>query len=109
MLLLFGVFLRWSMIFKTDYLVTCPLQKMAQLDEEKSQLLFDVCCLWQYLRPKMISNFPHAVVEKYDQLFLKGILGWGEQRLWETQDVGALDLWNRSSQKRPGWRQPKIP
>ena len=32
------------------------LQKLAQLDEEKQQLLFDVCCVWVYLAPKMAQS-----------------------------------------------------
>jgi hypothetical protein len=48
---------------------------MAQLDDEKQLQLFDVCCLWKYLQPKIRENFPGSVLQKYDQMFLKGILG----------------------------------
>ena len=51
------------------------LQKLAQLDDEKQMQLFDVCCLWVYLQPKIKENFPGSVLQKYDQMFLKGILG----------------------------------
>ena len=51
------------------------LQKLAQLDEEKQQHLFDVCCVWVYLAPKMAQTYPKSVVDKYHALFMKGMLG----------------------------------
>ncbi|CAL1126565.1 unnamed protein product [Cladocopium goreaui] len=49
-------------------------QEILQNDEEKHQFLFDICCVWQYLQPKMKSSFPMAVLEKYNQMFFKGNL-----------------------------------
>ncbi|CAL1173958.1 unnamed protein product [Cladocopium goreaui] len=57
------------------------MKKQAQLDEERHQLLFDVCCLWEYLLPKLESTFPKPTVEKCAALFSKGSL---------DADLGAL-------------------
>ena len=61
-------------------MVTCPyllsLQKLAQLDDDKQQLLFDICCVWVYLRPKMAGTFPTSVMDKYEGMFMKGMLGY---------------------------------
>jgi len=38
-------------------------------------LLHDVCCLWTWLRPKLVEAFPGAVVDKHDLLFMRGTLG----------------------------------
>ena len=53
-----------------------PLQKLAQLDEEKQQTLFDICCVWLHLQPKLEANFPKEVLDRYTQMFMKGILDY---------------------------------
>ena len=54
-----------------------PVQKQAQLDDDKHQHLFDICCVWRYLQPKLAEAFPQGVVDKYNQMFQKGFLGLG--------------------------------
>lgn len=58
-------------VFKTKS-VASLVQKQAQLDEEGHQALFDVCCLWVYLKPKLEENFPAPIVQKCENLFQKG-------------------------------------
>lgn len=55
-----------------------PLQKLAQLDEQGHQTLFDICCVWLYLGPKLQANFPQEVIAKYSQMFMKGMLDYHE-------------------------------
>ena len=49
-----------------------PLQKAAQVDEEQSMALFDICCLWVWLKEKMTKEFPGEIVDQHTVLFLKG-------------------------------------
>ena len=38
-------------------------------------LLYDSCCLFLYLVPKLQAEFPGDVVDKHVELFMKGHLG----------------------------------
>ena len=51
------------------------LQKAAQLTDEQHYVLFDVCCLWLWLRPKLAQAYPAEIIDKHDKLFQKGCLG----------------------------------
>ena len=53
---------------------TIPIapKKSAQLDEEQSVLLFDICCVWIWLRRHMVNEFTGNVVDQHDGLFMKG-------------------------------------
>ena len=68
-----------------------PLQKLAQLDEEKHQTLFDMCCVWLYLQPKLQANFPQEVLDKYNQMFMKGMLDYHESYGFRYQSWGFCD------------------
>jgi hypothetical protein len=50
------------------------LQKAAQLSDEQHHLLFDVCCLWLWLLPKLSKHYPYEIVQKHVKLFNKGSL-----------------------------------
>lgn len=50
-------------------------QAFAQLNEEQLQMLFDVCCVWIYLVPKLESSFNATAVSKCREMFDKGKLG----------------------------------
>ena len=50
-------------------------QKNSQLSEEDHMLLYDSCCLFLYLVPKLQAEFPGDVVDKHVELFMKGHLG----------------------------------
>ena len=51
-----------------------PCQKQAQLTEEQHLVLHDCVCLWVWLQPLMTAAFPNKDVEKYAELFEKGML-----------------------------------
>ena len=48
---------------------------MHQLNEDAQLLLFDSCCLWLWIRERMASAFPGAVLEQHDKLFEQGLPG----------------------------------
>lgn len=50
---------------------------MAQLDDEKSMALFDICCLWVWLKERMAKAFSGEIVEQHTALFMKGWLANG--------------------------------
>ena len=54
--------------------ISCA-QKAAQRSEDDHILLHDVCCLWVWLRPKMVAEFPGHVVKRHDDLFAKAFPG----------------------------------
>ena len=55
-------------------------QVLAQLNEEQLQMLFDVCCVWIWLLPKLESTFNATAVSKCREMFDKGKLG--KQKAW---------------------------
>ena len=56
-------------------------QVLAQLNEEQLQMLFDVCCVWIWLVPKLESTFNATAVSKCRDMFEKGKLG--KQKAWK--------------------------
>ena len=56
------------------FLFTATLQKSSQLSDEQHYLLFDIVCLWVWLLPKLVKNYPSEIVEKHEELFHKGCL-----------------------------------
>jgi hypothetical protein len=48
------------------------LQKSSQLSDEQHYLLFDIVCLWLWLLPKLVKNYPSDIVQKHHELFHKG-------------------------------------
>ena len=56
-----------------------PGQKQHQLSEDAHLVLFDNCCLWTWMRKKMVSTFSGQVVEKHDKLFSEGLLTFTRQ------------------------------
>ena len=57
-----------------------PPEKNAQLDDDGQLLLHDVVCLWNWMRPKLKSQFPGAVLQRHEELFMRGPLG--EKKRW---------------------------
>ena len=51
-------------------------EKLAQLDEDAHVLLHDITCCWLWLRERLQRAFPNEVVDRYDDLFMKGLLGY---------------------------------
>lgn len=72
---------------QTSLLASALPQKNAQLDDESHQLLHDVCCLWHYILPKMRALFPQPVVEKHEQMFMRGNLAL--QQTWSNSLDGS--------------------
>lgn len=56
-----------------------PGQKQHQLSEDAHLVLFDNCCLWTWMRKKMVTTFNGEVVEKHDKLFDEGLLTFTRQ------------------------------
>ena len=50
-------------------------QKQAQLSEDNHLLLHDCVCLWIWLRERLAQAYPSHEVDKYTELFEKGMLG----------------------------------
>lgn len=75
-----------------------PLKKAAQLDEEQSMVLFDICCLWLWLKENMVKAFDGATVDQHELLFHKGKLGlkYYGPKTRQTFPYGI------------GWRQPSL-
>jgi hypothetical protein len=57
------------MIFPTP---SFAWQKLNQLDLDAQCLLHDVCCLWIWLRAKLVLSFSGEVIQKHDELFMNG-------------------------------------
>ena len=53
-----------------------PVQKSSMISEDEHALLHDVCCLWEWLVPKLKKEFPGSVVERHVELFMKGLLDY---------------------------------
>ena len=54
---------------------SAPLaEKLAQMDEDAHILLHDITCCWLWLRERLQRAFPNDVVDRYDELFSKGLL-----------------------------------
>ena len=71
---------------------------MHQLNEDAQLLLFDNCCLWLWIREKMVATFPGAVIEQHDKLFEQGFPGlniskWGEVMGITLKTCHAKYLW----------------
>ena len=49
-----------------------PDEKQHQLNEDAHHVLFDNCCLWVWVREKMVKNFDGEVVHRHDELFAEG-------------------------------------
>ena len=47
---------------------------MAQLDEDGHLLLFDVCCLWIWVRASLQKSFNVEIISKHDDMFERGFL-----------------------------------
>ncbi|CAL1153018.1 unnamed protein product [Cladocopium goreaui] len=50
------------------------VKKSSQLSDEQHYLLFDIVCLWLWLLPKLVKNYPSDIVQKHHELFHKGLL-----------------------------------
>ena len=59
-----------------NMLVSSPVQKNQQLNEEGATMLHDVVCLWVWVKETMKMEFTAAVIEQHDEKFLKGTLGF---------------------------------
>lgn len=57
-------------------LVSSPVQKNQQLNEEGATMLHDVVCLWLWVKEKMKMEFAAGTIEQHAEKFLKGILGF---------------------------------
>ena len=61
----------WSLDFAFG-----PAQKNQQLSEDAATTLFDVVCVWLWVREKMKVEFAEPIIEQHDAKFLKGTLGF---------------------------------
>lgn len=53
-----------------------PGQKLAQLPLEEHRLCAKLCCLWVHVQPKLGTVVTHSVVQRLEQNFQSGLLGF---------------------------------
>ena len=110
--------------YHCDLIFCDPAQKAAQLSEDGHILLHDVCCLWVWLLPKLLSSFPGNTVKQHEELFHKGFLGseldLAPAKLWmnlagaEKIPIGVIGSPRNPSQLStsiwlwPSWNQSNI-
>lgn len=51
-----------------------PGQKSHQLSLEEHQYLADICCLWLWLRPKLLQEMESKASERLDEMWDTGFL-----------------------------------
>ena len=92
------------MIFPTP---SFACQKLNQLDLDAQCLLHDVCCLWIWLRAKLVLSFSGEVIQKHDELTVHEWVAW-----WPSSvaDSICISVFCRVWGFRGDWRgdRPKI-